>query len=97
MSGFLLSASARDDLDSIWCYIATKNSKAADRVERELISAMRQLGKYPHSGHRREDLTARDLRFRSVYSYMIVCDPAMRPVHIWRIISSYRDIKAELE
>lgn len=94
---FLLSPSARNDLDDIWFYIAKNNPKTADRVEQELILAMRRIGQYPQSGHFRADLTHKNVKFRSVYSYMIIYDPSTKPVHILRVISSYRDVKTELE
>ena len=84
-------------MDDIWLYIAKDNPVIADRVEQELIAAMRQIGKYPQSGHLRTDLTSKNVRFRSVYSYMIIYDPSVKPIHILRIISSYRDIKKQLD
>jgi plasmid stabilization system protein ParE len=94
---FILSPTGRQDMDDIWLYIAKDSPIIADRVEQELIAAMRQIGKYPQSGHFRADLTSKNVRFRSVYSYMIIYDPSTKPVHILHIISSYRDIKKQLD
>ena len=97
MERYILAPSGRDDLDAIWLYIAKDNPVAATRVEQELIAAMRHLGQHPFSGHRREDLTDKPVRFWSVYSYIIVYDHAVSPVHILRILSGYRDVKQLLE
>jgi plasmid stabilization system protein ParE len=94
---FLLSPSGRLDLDEIWHYIAQDNRAAANRVEQELIAAMRLLADRPLLGHSRQDLTSKNVRFWSVYSYLIIYDPATTPLHILRIISGYRDIKRQLE
>ncbi len=93
---YILSPSGRNDLDDIWLFIAKNNPSVADRVEGELIAAMRMLGDYPLSGHLREDLTSQKVRFWSVYSFMIIYDPQASPVHILRVISSYRDIASLL-
>lgn len=94
---YLISPSGQRDLDEIWLYIAKDNPDAADRVERSILSAMREIGNHPLRGHLREDLSDQNVRFWSVYSYMIIYDPNTKPVHILRVISGYRDVKHTLE
>lgn len=50
------------------------------------------LATQPELGHRRKDLTSKPVRFWCVYSYLIVYDPATRPLEVVRILSGYRDI-----
>lgn len=50
------------------------------------------LATQPELGHWRKDLTSKPVRFWFVYSYLIVYDPATRPLEVVRILSGYRDI-----
>jgi plasmid stabilization system protein ParE len=43
---------------------------------------------------RRDDLTAEDVRFWPVLSYLIAYDPAMRPIGIARVLHASRDLEA---
>ena len=45
------------------------------------------------SGHVREDLTSRPLKFWPVYSYLIVYDPVTKPVQIMRVLHGMRDVE----
>jgi plasmid stabilization system protein ParE len=42
-------------------------------------------------GHKREDLTGLPLKFLSVYAYLVVYDPASRPLTIVAVLHSARD------
>jgi hypothetical protein len=44
----------------------------ADRVEEVILEKMAALAGDPGIGHRRSDLTAADVRFFAVYSYLVV-------------------------
>ena len=44
----------------------------ANRIQGELVDAFEGLAEHPGKGHRRSDLTSRDVLFFSVYQYMIV-------------------------
>ena len=83
-------------MDTIWLYIAQDNMDAADQVENDIIKAMYNLSNYPLIGHRREDLTMRDIRFWNVHSYLIVYDANTQPISIARVLSGYRDISSAL-
>ena len=67
MTPYTFHPDARGDLDEIWDYIAADNPDAADRVITEILDATRAVVPYPHSGHRRPDLTAAPLRFLIVH------------------------------
>lgn len=55
------------------------------------------LARNPDRGHLRKDLTTKPVRFWSIYSYLIIYDPATRPLEVVRILSGYRDIATILK
>lgn len=67
---FALHPEAAHDITDIWEYIASENPLAA-RVREDIQAAIRSLLDFPDRGHRREDLTARPLRFIRVRDYLI--------------------------
>ena len=96
MAKFHITDEARDDLDDVWLYIAQDTPDTADRVENEIVDSFYLLADQPYIGHKREDLTPRDVRFWSIYSYMIVYDANTQPISIVRVLSGYRDIASLL-
>ena len=44
-------------------------------------------------GHTRADLTARGLKFWSVYSYLVVYDPASTPLTVVAVLHGARDVE----
>ncbi len=72
MKRFVLTPSAKRDVNDIWDYIANDNIEAADRVLDALESAMVKLVKNSGVGHWREELTDKRHRFFLVYSHLIV-------------------------
>lgn len=62
-SGFALHPAAAQDIIEIWEFIAADNPAAAGNFREEILEAVRNLVKFPHSGHIRPDLTSRPLRF----------------------------------
>jgi plasmid stabilization system protein ParE len=69
--GFALHPEAARDITEIWEYIAQDNPVAARRVREEILSRIRAVVPFPHSGHKRPDLTGRPLRFLLVREYLI--------------------------
>jgi len=70
---YLVAPEAEDDLRRIWRYLLGEAGLAiANRVQRELVDAFEGLADIPGKGHKRADLTSRDVLFFSVYQYMIV-------------------------
>lgn len=51
------------------------------------------LAQSPGLGHTRDDLTSLPLRFWPVFSYLIVYDPARRPIEIVRVLHGARDLR----
>lgn len=65
--GYRLTTGAQQDLDRIGDFIAEDNVDAALRVYDALEEAFRHLAERPGLGHTRMDLTARPVKFWSVY------------------------------
>jgi antitoxin ParD1/3/4 len=68
-SGFQLTPSAAEDLDSIWSFIARGSQDAADRVETAVINACHRLARYPRLGKTRKDIIDLPVRFWTVPKY----------------------------
>lgn len=92
MADHFYSPEARLDLFEIWEFIAQDNVDAADRFQQEVQQAVSLLARNPELGHLRRDLTTKPVRFWAVHSYLIVYDPATRPLEVVRILSGYRDV-----
>jgi len=92
-----VTRAAREDLLSIWEFIARDSMDAADRVLAALQQALDRLSRNPGIGHLREDLAGRSLRFYGVYSYLIVFrlekDDSLRVV---RVLHAARDVRSLL-
>jgi antitoxin ParD1/3/4 len=97
MPDHFYSPEASLDLLEIWEYIAADNVDAADRLEQEIRNAVNLLAENPEIGHFRRDLTSKPVRFWPVRSYLIIYDPATRPLEVVRILSGYRDLAEMLK
>lgn len=94
---YSLSPAADEDVFEIWRDLAKQAGYAiANRVEGELYEAFGALAEVPGQGHRREDLTRKDLLFFNVYSYMIVFRIA-DPIEIVRVLHGRRNLKRLLK
>ena len=67
------------------------------RVLGRLERAFAELAEMPGIGHRREDLTPEGFRFWSVYDYLVVYDPAARPLTVGRVLHGRRGVRRELD
>ena len=63
----------------------------------DLQSGIERIVDAPGSGHRRADLTSRDVRFYLVHSYLIIYRPKTQPLHVIRVLHAARDIKSILK
>ena len=99
MSSYALTAEAQDDLKQIRDYVLDEGGfRAARYVVASLVAGFRALAKTPGQGHRRDDLTQReDLRFWSVFSYLIVYRIDKKPLTIIAILHAKRDVEQLLE
>lgn len=90
---YILAPQAARDLVQIWRYIKKESSQeTADRVESVIRSKFVYLGDFPQGGHWRRDLTADEVRFLAVYSYLIVYRPETKPLQIVAILHAHRDV-----
>lgn len=96
MKRYVLTPSAKRDVNDIWDYIANDNIEAADRVLDALESAMVKLAKNPGIGHWREELTDKRHRFWLVHSYLIVYRHEAKPLQIVRVLHAARDVQSLL-
>ena len=84
---------AERDIDEIWEFIARDSYDNADKVDLEIQRAMRLLADFPGIGHRRSDVSNSNLRFWSVYKYLIVYRVRGRTVTIIRVVHGARNIR----
>jgi len=92
MSEYLLLPEAEADLHEIVEYIGREGGRGpAARIHSELLRAARELAAYPGTGRSRVDLTARAVRVRLVYPYLIVYRPGTDPLEIVGFLHGARD------
>lgn len=99
MSGYRFTPQAFDDLFDILDFIAQPNPEASKAVEQAIFRACDLLVSSPLAGSVRSDLTPLPLRFWVVHpysNYLIVYDPAKKPLEVIRILHAARDIPALL-
>ena len=89
---YRLSEQAEAHVDAIADFIAGDSVDAAVKVVLALEDAFVLLASRPGIGHIREDLTSRPLKFWSVYSYLVVYDPASDPLSIIAVLHGTRDV-----
>jgi antitoxin ParD1/3/4/toxin ParE1/3/4 len=94
---FRLTPEAQANVDEIGEFIANDNLDAALRVLDALDNAFALLADSPEIGHKREDLTAQPVKFWGVYSYLIVYDPASRPLTIVAVLHGAQDVERLLK
>jgi len=84
MIGYELHPEAFDDIDEIAAYIGQHSLEAAHRVVDEIYVALSGLVPFPHSGHRRPDLTSRPVRFIHVRDSALVVTRRGHSFALWR-------------
>jgi plasmid stabilization system protein ParE len=94
---FIVTPAALRDLDSISSYIEEQSGpRRADEIETRLFQAFADLARRPGIGHRRQDLTGRDVRFFTVHSWLVMYDYRVRPLRILAILHGARDVSTIL-
>jgi toxin ParE1/3/4 len=89
---FELARRALGDLQEIWDFVSEDNFTAADRLLEEVYRTFGQLAEVPGMGHKREDLTHRNVLFWTLHSYLIVYRNS-QPLRVVRVIHAKRDVK----
>jgi plasmid stabilization system protein ParE len=88
--GYVVHPGVALDLDAIWEYIALDSLDAADRFVAELRTEFEALASLPAIGHRRSDLTDRQVRFWPVRDYLVVYAPGSNPMRILTVVHGQR-------
>jgi toxin ParE1/3/4 len=95
---YILSPEAKEHLREIRNYLVSQSGLGLARyVLQEIRAAFRLLASHPEAGHLRQDLTPLPVKFWPVFSYVIVYDPAARPLDIVRVFHGRRDVEAILD
>jgi plasmid stabilization system protein ParE len=92
---FTLTPQAADDLFDIWQYIAIDSPESADRIEAAIYQACALVAEGPLRGQVRKEFTTLRLRFWTLPlypNYLIVYDPATKPLQIIRILHGKRNV-----
>jgi plasmid stabilization system protein ParE len=95
VSSYQLTSRARRDLLGILDYIEADSPDAAARVESAVLDSLAFLALHPYAGHIRPQFTGRAVRFWPVHPfsrYLIVYDPATKPLSVIRIFHGARDL-----
>jgi plasmid stabilization system protein ParE len=90
-SGFDLHPLAAQDITDVWEYIAEESPQSARRLREEILAALRALVPFPHTGHKRPDLTSRPLRFIVVRQYLIAYAPDEKPLWVIAVMHGRRN------
>ena len=96
---YRISRPARRDLDEIWdeIFIHSQSTDVADKVLRKFFETFDLLGDQPGIGHRREDLTDRNLKFWTLYQYLVAYVPDSSPLEIVAVIHGARNVATLLD
>ena len=93
MSRYVMSPEALGDVDDIITYIARDSRRYALKVFERLEETFRDLARHPNMGHARSELQDEALRVVSVYDYLVIYDPTVRPLLILRVVHGARDMR----
>lgn len=93
--GFVRSAQADSDLDSIWYYVATESGsiEIADRLVDAITERFFLLAEYPHMGRHRDNDLRPGVRSFPVGKYVIFYRVQDGDVFVLRVLHGSRDIE----
>jgi antitoxin ParD1/3/4 len=97
VSDYVLTPAAKGDLLKILEYLEGDNRSAILKVVDALDGAMQRLADNPGIGHLRRDLTHQDVRFWSVFRYLVIYRPDTKPLEIVRVLHGKRNVRRLLE
>ena len=93
MRRYILAPQAKEDLKEISDYLKREAGlHVAQSTLKKIREAFDLLSRAPGLGHIREDLTDEPVKFWLVFSYLIIYDPAARPIEIARVVHGSRQI-----
>ena len=98
MKAYRLSKEAQGDLEAIAHYIAVNASlERAVSVVSTIRAEISRLGSNPGMGHFKEDVAGNELKFWSVYKYLIAYRWDQKPIEIVAVVHGNRDLTAFFE
>jgi plasmid stabilization system protein ParE len=90
---FRLTDDAILDIDAIWLYLLDKEGvETADRIVTELFRGFYKLADIPNSGHRRADLTSKQVLFYRIFSYLVIYKLGSEPLQILGVLHGKRNV-----
>ena len=93
MDPFRLTDDAILDIDAIWLYLLDKEGvETADRIVTELFRGFYKLADIPNSGHRRADLTSKQVLFYRIFSYLVIYKLGSEPLQILGVLHGKRNV-----
>lgn len=93
MTLYEVSVEAQNDLFEVWRRIAGDSVELAERIDGEFHELLASLAHMPRQGHSRKDLTARPVLFFPLYSFLVVYQPAVKPIRIMAVLRAKRNVK----
>jgi len=92
---YRISRAAQTDVAEIWRSIAVSSGseQIANKVEEELYTAIKKLGRNPRMGHIRAEIDDDSVRFWSVYSILIAYRIEKSVLVVVRVIRGARDLR----
>lgn len=93
MKKVVTSAAARTDLVQIWLYVARDNEQAADRVLDKISEKFELLSELNELGTRCDELLP-DLRFSTVFNYVIYYRPIEDGIEVLRVVHGAQSAKS---
>ena len=90
-AGFQLTRTAEDDLREILQFIARRDgTERALHVHARFFGAFEAMAAMPSAGRKRPGLTGEQVRWWRVFRWLVIYEPASRPVTILRVIHGAR-------
>lgn len=91
---FKLTKPALRDVAEIIAYRHThRGPSAADKMEAHLFQVFRDLAESPHLGHRRSDLTPKNVMFHYAEPYFILFRRTKTQMQVLRVAFESRDLR----
>ena len=66
--------------------------ETADRIVTELFRGFYKLADIPNSGHRRADLTSKQVLFYRIFSYLVIYKLGSEPLQILGVLHGKRNV-----
>jgi plasmid stabilization system protein ParE len=94
---YRITPTAERDLRDILRYIAEQDGvDRALHVYGKFVEAFELLGSSPGAGRVRKDLTGTEVRWWTVFKFVVICDAEHSPVEVLRVLHGMRDLGALL-